>query len=51
MTKHRLYYLIEKGVIQITRDKATGLYLFPDSPRTIENIRRLNADKIDRVSR
>lgn len=41
-----MYDQIRKEVIQITKDATTGLYLFPDSPKTVREIRRLRAGKV-----
>lgn len=41
-----MYDQIRKGVISIAKDAATALYLFPDSPRTVLDIRRLRAGKL-----
>lgn len=40
---HWIYHQIKRGTIAITRDDATSLYLFPDSPETIEAFRQLQA--------
>lgn len=40
---HWLYYQIKKGSIQIEKDAEMGLYLFPDTPDTLEMLRRLQA--------
>jgi DNA invertase Pin-like site-specific DNA recombinase len=39
---HWLYDRIHNGSIQIQRDPATRLYLFPDQPSTIERLRQLH---------
>jgi hypothetical protein len=36
-----IYYQIKRGAVAITRDGATGLYLFPDAPETLEAFRQL----------
>jgi len=38
---HWLYHLISRGRIGVQRDEATGLYLFPDRPETLEGVRQL----------
>jgi DNA invertase Pin-like site-specific DNA recombinase len=38
-----VYYQIKRGAVAITRDDATGLYLFPERPETIEAFRQLQA--------
>jgi DNA invertase Pin-like site-specific DNA recombinase len=46
VSKHWIYDRIHKGVINATRDNKTGLYLFPDTPETLEQFRKLKADLI-----
>jgi DNA invertase Pin-like site-specific DNA recombinase len=41
LPKHWIYDRIHKGVIHVTRDTKTGLYLFPDKPGTLEQFRKL----------
>jgi hypothetical protein len=43
ITPHWVYYQIKRGTVTITRDAATGLYLFPDTPQTLEAFRQLRA--------
>ena len=43
VTPHWVYHQIKRGTIPITRDTATGLYLFPDTPETLEALRQLQA--------
>jgi hypothetical protein len=38
---HWVYHLIRRGRIIIARDPATGLYLLPDHPETLQDFRRL----------
>ena len=38
---HWLYHLISRGRISVGRDEASGLYLFPDRPETLEALRQL----------
>lgn len=45
--RHWIYDRIRSGVIHVTRDTETGLYLFPDQPDTIEQFRKLKAGLID----
>jgi hypothetical protein len=45
ITPHWVYHQIKRGTIPITRDAATGLYLFPDTPQTLEALRQLQADQ------
>ena len=40
---HWVYHQIKRGTVAITRDAATGLYLFPDVPETLEAFRQLRA--------
>jgi len=41
--RHWIYDRIHKGVIDVTQDTKTGLYLFPDKPSTLEQFRKLKA--------
>lgn len=41
-----VYDRIYNGRIRITRDATTGLYLFPDEPATIEELRELKEGKV-----
>jgi hypothetical protein len=43
ITPHWGYPQIKRGTVAITRDAATGLYLFPDTPQTLEAFRQLRA--------
>lgn len=43
ITPHWLYDRIHNGTIQVCRDPATKLYLFPDTPATLEQFRQLRA--------
>ena len=47
---HWLYNLINRGVIKAKVDRATRLYLFPDSPKFIADLRRLRTRNPPRVS-
>jgi DNA invertase Pin-like site-specific DNA recombinase len=38
---HYIYDRIYNGTIEIARDEATGIYLFPDRPATIKQFRKL----------
>jgi len=38
-----VYHQITRGTVAITRSAATGLYVFPDSPETLEAFRQLRA--------
>lgn len=49
VTAHWLYHLIRRGVIEIIRDPDTRLYLFPDRPETIDELRRLQVGAIAHV--
>jgi hypothetical protein len=44
---HWIYDRIHKGVIHVSKDSKTGLYLFPDTPQTLEQFRKLKAGLID----
>ena len=41
VTPHWVYHQIKRGTVAITRDAVTGLYLFPDTPETLEAFRQL----------
>ena len=43
VSPHWLYDRIAKGTIQVRRDPATGLYLFPDTPGTWEQFHQFKA--------
>ena len=43
VTPHWVYHQIKRGTVTITRDAATGLDLFPDTPQTLEAFRQLQA--------
>jgi hypothetical protein len=43
ITPHWVYHQIQRGTVTITRDAATGLYLFPDTLQTLEAFRQLRA--------
>jgi DNA invertase Pin-like site-specific DNA recombinase len=45
--KHWIYDRIHSGVIYVTRDTKTGLYLFPNEPETLEQFRKLKAGLIN----
>src|SRR5712692_8766302 len=45
ITPHWVYHQIKRGTVVITRDAATGLYLFPDTPQTLEAFRQLRASQ------
>lgn len=44
--RHWIYDRINKGVIHVTKDSPTGLYLIPDNPKTIEQFQKLIAGTI-----
>lgn len=43
VTPHWFYDRINNGRIQITKDKQTGLYLFPDTPETLEKLQQFKS--------
>jgi len=47
---HWFYDRIKKGAIGIKRDRSTGLYLFPDTPETLEQLRDLQAGHLNQLS-
>jgi hypothetical protein len=46
---HWLYHLISRGRISVGRDEASGLYLFPDRPETLEALRQLRDGQVTEV--
>jgi hypothetical protein len=44
-----VYDRIHNGRIRVAKDAATGLYLFPDEPATMERLRELKAGKIHEI--
>src|SRR5262245_30773495 len=46
----RLHDRIQNGHIQIAKDAAVAVYLFPDHATTLEQLRQLQADPATRVS-
>jgi hypothetical protein len=46
ITPHWVYHQIKRGTVAIRRDAATGLYLFPDRPETLETFRQLRAGQL-----
>jgi DNA invertase Pin-like site-specific DNA recombinase len=49
VSPHWLYDRINKGVINVSRDQATGLYLFPDTPHTLDQFKQLKADNLKQL--
>jgi len=43
VSPHWLYDRLANGRIQLAKDPATGLYLFPDEPTTLEHLQQLQA--------
>jgi DNA invertase Pin-like site-specific DNA recombinase len=46
---HYVYDRIHNGIIEVAKDEATGLYLFPDQPATIKLFRRLLAGRLQHL--
>ena len=44
-----IYDRIHNGTIALSRDKATGLYLIPDRPDTLQQFQQLQAGQLDRL--
>ena len=49
VTPHWIYDRIHNGTIALTRDEATGLYLFPDRPDTLHQFRQLRDGQRDQL--
>jgi DNA invertase Pin-like site-specific DNA recombinase len=47
---HWIYDRIHIGLIAITRDASSGLYLFPDLPSTLTGLQKLRAGEVDRLA-
>jgi hypothetical protein len=47
---HWVYDRIKKGTIKVSRDHETRLYLFPDTPETLEQFRDLQAGHLNQLS-
>jgi hypothetical protein len=50
VSKYWLHDRIQNGRIQIAKDAAMGVYLFPDHPTTLEQLRQLQTDPATCVS-
>lgn len=50
VTPHWIYHLIRRGVVEVERDTATRMFLFPDGPETLEGFRRLKSGQICKLS-
>jgi len=46
---HWLYQRIERGEIQIALDPRRKLYLFPDTPEAIRQLKKLKAGRVQSV--
>jgi len=46
LSKHWIYDRIHNGCIEVGKDAATGLYLFPDQPTTLEKFKELKTGKL-----
>jgi len=49
LSPHWIYDRIHKGTIIITRDRQTGLYLFPDEPNTLAQFQQLQAGQLQNL--
>jgi len=49
VSPHWLYDRLANGQIQLAKDPATGLYLFPDQPTTVEHLEQLQAGTCTQV--
>lgn len=50
VSAHWIYDRVHNGTVAITRDERTGLYLFPDTPSTLDRLQKLRAGKLDRIA-
>jgi hypothetical protein len=46
---HWIYDRIHNGTIALRRDEATGLYLIPDRPDTLQQFQQLRAGQLERL--
>jgi hypothetical protein len=46
---HWIYDRIHNGTIQVDKDPITRLFLFPDSPTTLEQFRHLHSGKFQHL--
>jgi len=49
LTVHWIYDRIHNGAIEVIKDAATGLYLFPDEPATLELFKELKAGNLKKL--
>jgi hypothetical protein len=49
ITPHWIYDRIHNGTIQVVLDPDTGLYLFPDQPKTITQFQQLRAGELQKL--
>lgn len=49
LNRHWLYAYIESGRVQVKRDPETGLYLFPDTPETLELFKKFQRREINNL--
>lgn len=47
--QHWLYYQIRSGHLKVSRDRASGLYLIPEKPEALRQLRKLIAGEIKTV--
>jgi len=50
LPQHWIYYQIDKGSILIEKDPKTGLYLFPDTPETLQRLKKLMDGEIRQLA-
>ncbi len=49
LTVHWIYDRIHNATIEVTKDAATNLYLFPDEPATLERFKELKAGNLKKL--
>jgi hypothetical protein len=49
LTHHYIYDRIHNGRIEVVKDQATGLFLFPDKPATLELFRQLKSGQLKKL--
>jgi DNA invertase Pin-like site-specific DNA recombinase len=49
LSHHYIYDRIHNGTIEVVKDQATGLFLFPDQPATLELFRQLKSGHLKKL--
>jgi excisionase family DNA binding protein len=49
LSHHYIYDRIHNGTIEVVKDQATGLFLFPDKTATLELFRQLKSGRLKKL--